>query len=479
MQRSYADRLIRFGLGLLATVILLMLLVRLSPGATPDLSLSLRTQQPVAEMVTQVLPGTVGTVATSLAFALPLALLLGVPAGLRPGGWLDRLLQAPAAMLMGVPAYTVGLGMMLVLVFGSRSVSVPGAAKAAIVILLAGWMGRAIRDGMASVREDGLRLPVGRAVVAALGRFLQQTGSLLVVIGILEMMGGLPGLWRLLITGTMTRDLPLIRIVLWVILLIALVGHLVGDLLVTAAKGSRSPVSRLSGSWLVIGGLLVAGMLLMAFLGSGRSPTELNLAVRLQPAGPDYPLGTDTYGRDLLARVASGARVSLVMAMAGTLIATVPGAVWAGIGKVTGRWGAAILSPRVAVPGLLGPLAAGLVASLIFGTNVLTLIIALGVASIGVMAQAFRTLFENLPGALYRALGLLVLTFWQILMAESILSYTGIGVQPPTASLGNLIFEATNYLRVAPHLLWTAVPGLLGLMGLFLVGQALAEGGAE
>lgn len=70
-------------------------------------------------------------------------------------------------------------------------------------------------------------------------------------------------------------------------------------------------------------------------------------------------------------------------------------------------------------------------------------------------------------------LGLSLLTFAQILMVESILSFHGLGVMPPTPSLGGVAMEAMPHIRTAPHLLWGAVPGVMGLVGLFLVGQAL------
>ena len=64
-------------------------------------------------------------------------------------------------------------------------------------------------------------------------------------------------------------------------------------------------------------------------------------------------------------------------------------------------------------------------------------------------------------------LGLVLLAFAQILLAEFILGLFGFGVMPPSASLGSLVRDAMPHLRQAPHLLWSALPGAAGVMGLF------------
>lgn len=475
MQPTYIERIVRFGFGLLATALLLTALVRFSPGGPVLLGVSVHSKREVADLVSAALPVTLASVATGVAFALPLALLLGVPAGLRPNSLLDRVLQGPAVALAGVPAFTMALLTIRSLAIEARAFSLPGAARVALVLLLAAWMARAIRNALAAARVDGALQGAGRVAMAVLGRILQQTGNLLVVTMLVELPSASPGILRLVIQGVMMRDIPVVYGALWALIPCALVGHLAGDLLVTASVGKGGAQGRISRSWLVAGGLLAAVLLITPLVGSG-DPMELVLADRLKSPSAQHLLGTDQFGRDLLSRVGYGARTSLVITGVATFLATVAGAVLATVGWAGGQWGRAIFTPRTAAPNLFVPLIAGLVGGLIFGPSILTLMISLGVASIPSMAQAFRQLFQ--PGdrgsAFAAAAGLMVLTAAQIMMAEMALSFLGVGVQPPTPSLGSLVFDSTQYVRNAPYLLWGAVPGALGMAGLFLIGHSLA-----
>ncbi|MFZ5826402.1 MAG: ABC transporter permease, partial [Bacillota bacterium] len=287
-------------------------------------------------------------------------------------------------------------------------------------------------------------------------------------------------LLRLLNHAMYQRDLPVVYGVLWVIVPAVLVAHLAGDLLVTAAMGERKPEGRISRSWLVVG-LALTLVLLIAPLFAGGDPNALNLAGRLRPPGEAGTLGTDMLGRDLLGRIGHGARVSLTIAAVSTFLATFAGGIIATVAWALGRWGMAILTPRTAVPNLFGPLLTGLVAVMIFRPSVTVLMIAFGLASIPSMIVAFRKLYRPdrtvhpASTALPAMAGVMLLTFAQILLAEIALSFLAFGVQPPSASLGNMIHETTQYIRVAPHLFWTMVPSALGLAGLFLVGHSLAD----
>ncbi|MFZ5826401.1 MAG: ABC transporter permease [Bacillota bacterium] len=477
MLAAYVERLVRFGFGLLAAAILLAALVHLAPPPSPNAGSPIRGERAVAELVGPAVPATLTSLAVGVAYALPLALLLGIPAGLRPNSPLDRALQRPAAALAGLPAFTLALLAVLILLIQYGVLSLPGASLAALTLVLAAWLARAVRDGLAGVRPDGLPLPYGKAAVAVLGRVLQQTGNLLLLTLLVGSFSGGPagGLLRLVTHGAMTRDLPLVYGALWALVLCALAGHLIGDLLVTATEVKGGAQGRLSRGWLAAGGLLTAVLLITALLGSG-DPMELRLAERLMPPGPGHLLGADQYGRDLFSRIGYGARVSLAITGAATLLATVGGGLLAFLARAGGPWGWAILTPRTAVPNLFGPVVAGLVGGLIFGPSIPTLMVSLGVASIPSMALAFRQFLQ--PEAWGRrfaaAAGLTVLTGAQVMMAEQIISFLALGVQPPSPSLGSLVYEATFYVRTAPHLLWAAVPGAAGLAGLFLLGQELA-----
>src|SRR5690606_31662647 len=115
------------------------------PGGMPGDGLSLRTGQPVGELIAPALGTTLGNAAAALLFALPAALLLGVPAGFRPHSVIDRVLQAPAVAVMGVPAFTAAiLGVWLIMSGPLDHLRLAGAAHGALTVLLAGWLARAI-----------------------------------------------------------------------------------------------------------------------------------------------------------------------------------------------------------------------------------------------------------------------------------------------------------------------------------------------
>lgn len=488
MLATYIERVLRTVFGFLVAALLLTVLLNVKPGAPIDPGMSLKTARPVAEMVGQALPFTLKSLAIGLAYALPLALLLGIPAGLRPHSILDRLLQAPAVALMGVPAAIVTLLAIRSLALKGQMLSLSGAAQAALAILLAGWLARAVRNGLADSRKDGAAMPWGRAVLLVLGRVLQQTGNLLVITMLVEMIsvGTGRGIWGLVVQGVLSRDIPLVYGALWAIIPVVLVGHLAGDLLVTVVAGEgERPAGRISRSWLVIGGLMIAALLIMPMLGGDAKPDALDVVNRMKPPGPGHPFGTDHLGRDLLSRASAGARVSLAIAMLSTLAALLPAAMLATVGWAIGGWGMAVLTPRTAVPNLFGPMVAGLLGVLIFSPSVAILVLFLGLAFIPAMTLAFRQLYQ--PGrtvapvgrALPALFGVILLTFVQNLLAEGALSSMGFGVLPPLESLGTLLRNSLTFLSPGPHILWAALPGAVGIVGLFLVGHSLTGPGRE
>lgn len=469
MQSTYVERLVRLGIGLLAMALLLTMMVQLSPGRPVLSDYSLVTNRPVGVLVSTSLGITLKSMALAMLYALPLALLLGVPAGLRPNSLVDRILQLPAVALTAIPAFTLVLLSIRTLAFGG-TVSIPAAATTGLVLLLSGWLARAVRDGLAQAGA--------RAVVSILGRILQQTGNLLAVTMVVDISGGTSaaGLGRLLTQAVMTRDLSVVHRTLLVVVLLTLVSHFVGDLLVTLAGGSRQADAKVSRTWLAIGGILTAGLLILPLFGGGGLLQDISLTNRLQPPGAGHLLGTDALGRDMFSRVALGARVSLTIAFGATFLAMPLAAIAAAIGRAGGKWGAAIMSPRVAVPGLLGPIVAGIAFSHMAQPGLYPLMLGLGVASVPAMTQAFRQGFNR---RLVPMAGLMLLVLGQALLAENILSFMGFGAQPPTPSLGSVVQQAMPHLRSAPHLLLAAWPGALGLAGLFLVGHTLADGARD
>ncbi len=219
------------------------------------------------------------------------------------------------------------------------------------------------------------------------------------------------------------------------------------------------------------------------------------------PPGGAYPLGTDLLGRDLLTRILWGARTSLIIGVvangAALLVGTLAGVT---AGYVRG-WPGAILMRftdlMMAFPALL--LAIWLAAILQPSLWIVALVIALvtWVQTARVLYTETTSLAEREFIAAERAIGaghgrilllhilphlLPTIIVWGTLgisttvLLEATLSFLGIGVQPPTPSWGNIIFENQTYFQSAPWLVFIPGAAILTLALAFnLVGDALRD----
>lgn len=253
-----------------------------------------------------------------------------------------------------------------------------------------------------------------------------------------------------------------------------------------------------------VGLAIVAITVLAALLGpavTGADPAFQNLPLRLEGPSAAHWFGLDELGRDILARLLSGARISLLVgaavvgisAAAGTVLGAIAGYYGGMIDEVVSR----VCDVLMAFPGLL--LAIAIVA--VLGpslTNVvlaLTLIGWVGYARLvrGQVlrvreleyVQAARALGAGTPRILARhvvpaALPALIvqatLGMGGAILAEASLSFLGLGVQPPTPSWGTMLNDGRSHLLDAPHL--TIFPGLaiaVLVLGFNFLGDGLRD----
>jgi peptide/nickel transport system permease protein len=232
-----------------------------------------------------------------------------------------------------------------------------------------------------------------------------------------------------------------------------------------------------------------------------RLVTEQNVAERIQGPSANHWFGTDLYGRDIFARVIYGSRVSLSIGIFTVIISTVIGSLLGAIaayyGGVTDGIIMRITDVFLAIPEQL--LAMTVVAAL--GATPLSVIAALSVAVIpnrtrlvrsavlGIVdsqyVEAARAIGMNSKGIIFteiipNTLGPIIVVSTQgiasIILTVSSLSYLGVGIQPPTPEWGAIIFEAREFLRIAPYML--ILPGLVIVMTALafnLVGDGLRD----
>ncbi len=250
----------------------------------------------------------------------------------------------------------------------------------------------------------------------------------------------------------------------------------------------------------VIVGIWLLTALLAPFLAT-HDPYEINIAKRLQNPSAEHWLGTDSLGRDTYSRMVFGARTAFKVAIGAVFIGAfigIPIGAAAGFG---GRWSDAalmrLMDAIIAFPGRL--LAIALVASL--GGGLFSLYIALGINSIPSYARIVRAVvlaqkekeyvqaarmtgeselnilfLQVLPNCLSPLLVRLSLDFANAILAESSLSFLGLGLPPPTASWGLMLKEVTPFLQLQPMAAF--FPGLtisLIILGFNLLGDGLRD----
>ena len=251
-------------------------------------------------------------------------------------------------------------------------------------------------------------------------------------------------------------------------------------------RRARSHVGFLAGTGFV---LLVVLLAVFAPWVSPSDPFTQNLDARLidpfWARGGDWahPLGTDSLGRDYLTRILFGARISLTIGFGAAIISGVVGST---VGIIGGYFGGRVdavvmylINVKLALPGIL--IALSLVS--VFGGSLIALIAILGflfwdrfavvtrsvtqqirgqefvTAAQAVGASHTRILLrEILPNVTSHIIVIASLEMAIAILVEAVLSFLGLGIQPPTPSWGLLISEGRNFMFFKPWLI--ALPGL-------------------
>ena len=255
-----------------------------------------------------------------------------------------------------------------------------------------------------------------------------------------------------------------------------------------------------------VGGMIMLGLLVLAAtIGPFLVPFSYDAIhkndVWAPPLTAGHLLGADALGRDLLARLLVGLRVSLMIGLVATLVSLVIGVSW---GAVAGYAGGALDEVMMRIVDVLYSLPFiffVILLTVTFGSNILLIFVAIGAvewltmsrivrgqtrslkqkefieaARAGGLTQGGIIIRHIIPNLLGPVVVYVTLTIPAVILAESFLSFLGLGVQPPMASLGTLIASGAQEMELAWWLL--AFPSLamvVSLMSFNFIGDGLRD----
>jgi peptide/nickel transport system permease protein len=229
------------------------------------------------------------------------------------------------------------------------------------------------------------------------------------------------------------------------------------------------------------------------------SPTDMDMLEKRAPFSAQHWLGTDGLGRDELARVIYGARISLIVGLCAPIIGlTFGGALGMLAGYFRGRFESVVVGSMdvlLAFP----PLILALAVTAYLGQSILHLTFILGLLGVPAFMRVARAatltlarrefviaaqalgatharilLRELLPNVMLPLFAFFLLAVAVTIVAEGSLSFLGLGVPPPISSWGSMIGEGRESLEMAPRLAFIpAIAMFLTVLSFNLVGDTL------
>lgn len=273
----------------------------------------------------------------------------------------------------------------------------------------------------------------------------------------------------------------------------------------TGAVGLRRFLRVLMGRRVVVFGVVVIGLVVFGAIFAGLlapyDPYAQNLRESLQPPSMAHPLGTDALGRDTLSRIIYGTRTSLAVGIVSVGIAALAGMT---LGLVAGYFGGtadSLVMRSVDALMALPPLMLALALGTAMGGGLGNVMISLGVALTPTYARLMRgqvlkirradfvqagevigsgslriMLRHVLPNCLSPLIVLITLNLGVAILAEASLSFLGLGITPPGAAWGSMVYDGYRYLITNPIL--SFAPGLcilLVVLGFNMLGDGLRD----
>ena len=236
----------------------------------------------------------------------------------------------------------------------------------------------------------------------------------------------------------------------------------------------------------VLSAVFLAGIgvaaVLAGWLPGLQDPTFQDLRLGATPPSPSHWFGTDELGRDTLARVVHGGRISLMVGLVATFVSLLIGVSWGAVAGYRGGKTDEVMMRFVDILYSLPYIFLVILLLVFFSRSILMLFVALGLVQWLTMARIVRgqvlslrqqnfveaaralgasdaaVIFRHIvPNTLGPVIVYTTLTVPAIILQEAFLSFLGLGVQPPDASWGTLVSDGARVLALFPWLV--AFPG--------------------
>jgi peptide/nickel transport system permease protein len=249
--------------------------------------------------------------------------------------------------------------------------------------------------------------------------------------------------------------------------------------------------------------LLIVVLSMVSFFWTPYDSLAIDEVQRFAQPSARHLLGTDNFGRDVFSRIMSGAKNSIVIALCTVICAAAAGCI---LGLVSGYKGGLpdeiimrIIDAINSFPGIV----LALLMAAVFDNRQLSLFLAIFILFIPSFTRVMRTgarQFRNssfiqaeriigarffritfihiLPNCMPSLASSVIIALSNALLAESAMSYLGLGIQPPNPSWGRMLYESQNYFFNAP---WASLaPGLcimLAVIAFHFLGSGIRLGG--
>lgn len=257
----------------------------------------------------------------------------------------------------------------------------------------------------------------------------------------------------------------------------------------------------------VLGGIVIILLVLMAIFADFLYDYDTQVIAQnipeslLPPGTPGHPFGTDDLGRDLLARIVHGSRMSLIVSFSSVAMSLLIGGL---LGAISGYYGGKIDNVLMRITDILLAIPMTLFAIVIvaaLGPNTQNLAIALAASSIPIFARIVRgavltvheeayieaaraigagnrtiIFFHILPNCLSPIIAQVTLRIANAIYNTSALSFLGMGVQPPAPEWGGLLASGRNFIYNYGYL--SIIPGIaimITILALNLLGDGLRD----